>query len=353
MNKKLLTLAVAAAMVAPLAVQAAGTGPTVYGVAHLAVESIDDETSASADGESDLWRVNSRQSLFGIKGSEDLGNGLSAIYKMEFQVDQDRNSDDTGTGLQDLNASPTARNQYVGLSHKNYGTLTIGNQDDVIKMLTISRDMFNTKLGDWNEVQGNSGVDIMEEKGADRQMDAILYKSPKFNGFEVAGMIAPGENDANDGIADGFVSIGARYTNGPIYVAAGWEENDYTAGVVGTEEEETWRAVASYDIQGFRISGMYHETENVNDVKNIDADTWQLALSYKFGNTVVKGMWQEGEQDVAMAGDLEYEAFAIGVDHNFSKRTQVYAVYTETDDETSGVNNNDVDAFGVGIKHKF
>jgi len=346
MNKKLLTLAVAAAMVAPLAVQAAGTGPTVYGVAHLAVETIDDDSTNV-----DSWRVNSRQSLFGIKGSEDLGNGLSAIYKMEFQVDQDRTNDTTGYGLQDSNAGLSSRNQYVGLSHKNYGTLTLGRQDDVIKMLTISRDMFNTKLGDWNEVQGATGVDNMEEKGADRQNNAILYKSPKFSGFEVAAMVAPGESAADDGIADEFSSIGARYTNGPIYVAAGWEEYD-NDNANNTNEEETWRLVASYDIAGFRLSGMYHETENVNLVNNIDAETWQLAASYTFGNTVVKGMWQEGEQDVAAAADMEYEAFALGVDHNFSKRTQVYAVYTQTEDERSG-SNNDTDAFGVGLKHKF
>jgi len=344
MNKKLLTLAVAAAMVAPLAVQAAGTGPTVYGVAHVAVESIDDD--ANTDTKS---RVNSRQSTLGFKGSEDLGNGLSAIYKMEFQVDQDGSNDDTGYGLQD-NAS-ASRNSYVGLAHKDFGTIILGRHDNPIKMMTISRDQFNTTLGDWNEVAAASGV-AGNMAGANRDNNVILYKSPNFNGFEAVGMVNPGESDAADGIDDDLASIGARYVNGPIYVGAGWEDRDSTNGALGADSQESWRIAASYDIAGFRVSGMYNETENVGMVKNVDADTWQLALSYKFGNTVVKGMYQDGEEDQAAGSDQEYDAFALGVDHNFSKRTRVYAVYTETSVDTTGMN-ADVDAFGAGIVHKF
>jgi len=336
MNKKLLTLAVAAAMVAPLAAQAGNSGPTVYGVAHASVENIDDDSV-----QNDVWNVVSRQSRWGIKGSEDLGNGLSAIYKFEFQIDID---DANGAASNEM-----SRNQYVGLAHKDMGTLLLGRHDSPMKFMTISRDQFNTKLGDWNEVTGNSGVTAARDR---RVNDAILYKSPKFSGFEAAAMISPGESQTADGLADGITSIGARYVNGPIYVGAAWEESDFDTGAAGWEEETTWRVAASYDIAGFKVSGLYEDNEDVGGI-NVDGETWQLALSYKFGNTVVKGMYQEGEEDNIGAADDEYEAFAIGVDHNLSKRTQVYAVYTETDDETSGANNNDIDAFGAGIIHKF
>ncbi|MFC1602113.1 porin [Pseudomonadota bacterium] len=344
MNKKLLTLAVAAAMVAPLAVQAGNSGPTVYGVAHVSVENIDNDANNT-----DTWEVVSRQSRFGIKGEEDLGNGLSAVYKMEFQIDMDDTAGNGATSTTSNADNLTARNQYVGLAHKNMGTLLLGRHDSPMKFMTISRDQFNTKLGDWNEVTGNSGVTAPRDR---RVSDAILYKSPNFNGFEAAAMVSPGESQTADGLADGITSIGARYVNGPIYVGAAWEESDFDTGVAGFDEETTWRVAASYDIAGFKVSGLYEDNEDVGGI-NVDGETWQLALSYKFGNTVVKGMYQEGEEDNIGAADDEYEAFAIGVDHHFSKRTQVYAVYTETDDETSGANNNDVDAFGAGIIHKF
>jgi len=346
MKKKLLTAAIAAAMIAPLAANAAG-GPTVYGVAHVAVELIDDEGSTDES----TWRVNSRQSILGVKGSEDLGNGLKAVYKMEFQVDLDGQNDDTGYGLQDngiTGGDISNRNTYVGLSG-NWGTVLLGKHDDPIKMMTISRDKFNTTLGDWNEVEANTGVDTMEDKGANRQMDAITYISPNFNGFTAVAQTAPGEDQTNDGIDDGFLSIGAKYVNGPIYIGAGWEERDYNNG---NDEEESWRIAGSYQFGDFNVGAMYHDTDDVDNNTNIESNTWQLSGSYAFGNNVVKAMWQEGENEISGATDLEYEAWALGLDHNFSKRTRVYAVYTETDEETSGVS-DDADAFGVGLVHKF
>jgi len=346
MNKKLLTAAIAAAMFAPLAANAAG-GPTVYGVAHAAVESVENEGTTDES----TWRVNSRQSILGVKGSEDLGNGLKAIYKMEFQVDIDGSNDDTSYGLQD-NTTFGARNQYVGLAG-NWGTLLIGRHDDPIKMMTISRDKFNTTLGDWNEVQAATGVDSMQDAGANRQTDAILYISPNFNGFTGVAMTSPGETATNDGIDDGFVSIGGKYVNGPLYIGAGWEEHDDNDGDDG---EESWRIAASYQFGDFNIGGMYHDTENVTQVADTDddAETWQISGSYAFGNNVVKAMWQEGEQENGASPDNEYETFAVGFDHNFSKRTRLYAVYTETDNETSGdLLDQDAEAFGVGLVHKF
>lgn len=352
MNKKLLTLAVAAAMVAPLAVQAAGTGPTVYGDLHVAVENWSHENNATGD----FWDVNSRQSKFGIKGDEDLGNGLSAIYKLEFQVDIDGDATAGTGGLTDRTggaSSLSARNQYVGLSHKNYGTLILGRHDTPMKMMTIKVDQFNEQSGDWNEV--NDGVvDAMHTR---RVNNAILYKSPNFSGFSAAALVAPGETNVDDGIADGIASIGANYSNSGIYVAAAWEELEFAgadspcATGATCQDEETISVAASYSMAGFKVGGIYEDQEDAGNINGRDVETWQLNASYKFGNTVVKGLYQEGEEDQkGMAGSSEYDAYSLGVDHHFSKRTTVYAQYTDTDSDT---NNRDFDVFSMGMRHKF
>lgn len=344
MKKKLLTAAIAAAVVAPLSQVQANEGPTVYGVAHVAVESVKNEGTTDES----TWRVNSRQSILGFKGAEDLGNGLKAVYKMEFQVDMDGSNDDTSYGLQDSATGLLKRNQYVGLSG-NWGTLLVGRHDDPIKMMTISRDKFNTTLGDWNEVQAATGVDKMEDIAANRQNDAILYISPNMNGFTLAAMSSPGEDSVNDGIDDDFISIGAKYVNGPLYIGGGWEERD---GNDGNDEEESWRIAGSYQLGDFNIGAMYHDTDSVDHDPTVDSTTWQISGSYAFGNNVVKAMYQDGENDNSGTTDNEYNAWALGLDHNFSKRTRVYAVYTDTEDDTSGAS-NDADAFGVGLVHKF
>ena len=80
MNKKLLTAAIAAIIAAPTA--ALANDVTVYGVAHLSI----DYLSSDLEGV-DGFDVASRASRLGFKGTEDLANGLKAIWKMEFQVD--------------------------------------------------------------------------------------------------------------------------------------------------------------------------------------------------------------------------------------------------------------------------
>ncbi|MFT5114128.1 MAG: putative porin, partial [Parasphingorhabdus sp.] len=79
MNKKLIAIAVAGTLAAPLA-QAASHGDAAnwYGRINTGISIVD------ADGTTvDIKNISSR---FGVKGSEDLGNGLSAVYRYEFGV---------------------------------------------------------------------------------------------------------------------------------------------------------------------------------------------------------------------------------------------------------------------------
>jgi predicted porin len=339
MNKKLLTAAIAAALITPLAAQA-DEGPTVYGVAHASVESWD------VDGGADNWQVRSRQSVLGIKGSEDLGNGLKAIYKMEFQIDIADNS----TGA---TGNINSRNQYVGLAG-GWGTFLLGRHDSPTKMMTISRDKFNTTIGDWNEVRASANAASPSDL---RRDNAIMYISPAFNGLTVAAMVNPGETNEDDGIDDGYRGIGAKYVNGPIYIGAGWEEIE----TVGTnnDEQENWRIAGSYQFGDFNIGGLYEDQSDIMAggvaQQGIDGEIWQISASYTFGNNVVKAMYQESEKDRAAGADIEEETWSIGLDHNLSKRTKVYAVYSDTEGDDNAAIGTDVDsdALGVGLVHKF
>ena len=86
MNRKLLALAVTAALAAPMAAQAA---PTVYGQLNLSIDMVDAESLGV-----DAWEVNSNSSRLGVKGEEALGNGYSAVYKAEWGVSGDGNAAD-------------------------------------------------------------------------------------------------------------------------------------------------------------------------------------------------------------------------------------------------------------------
>jgi predicted porin len=87
MKKNIIALAIASAVAAPVAFADA---PTVYGKVNMAIDSTDVEAANSTVDADSGTQVNSRASRVGIKGSEDLGNGLKAIYKLEFEVQIDK-----------------------------------------------------------------------------------------------------------------------------------------------------------------------------------------------------------------------------------------------------------------------
>ncbi len=149
MNKKILAAAVAAAMVAPAA--AFANDVTIYGIAHLSVDWLDSDNEG-VDG----WDIQSNASRLGFKGTEDLANGLKAIWKMEFGVDlaDSGSCPSTVSSAAGLVGSPTvgqgnftgkcttdvwsARNAYVGLAG-GWGTFLIGRHDTPMKMSTRLR----------------------------------------------------------------------------------------------------------------------------------------------------------------------------------------------------------------------
>ena len=137
MNKKLLALAVAGAFAAPVAM-ADTSNVTIYGTINMSVDSVDGGTlqaggsNANAASAERRTRISSNNSNLGFKGTEDLGNGLSAIWQFESaisfdqQVRIDQAASDTGGAV-------GSRNTFAGFSSKTLGALTFGNQESPMK----------------------------------------------------------------------------------------------------------------------------------------------------------------------------------------------------------------------------
>ena len=134
MNKKLLAAAVAAAVVAA---PAAFAESTVYGKMHSSIDAIDYDTTNE-----DNWEVNSRASRLGFKGSEDLGNGLKAIYQIELSVNAGGGGQGQG-GNSGLGGK--TRNTFIGLAG-DWGTALVGRHDTPAKMAFYAAG--NERLGD-------------------------------------------------------------------------------------------------------------------------------------------------------------------------------------------------------------
>jgi outer membrane protein OmpU len=138
---------------------------------------------------------------WGLTGSEDLGGGERAIFRLESGFG-------LGTGKANNNAA-FSRAAYVGLSDDRLGTLTAGLQYDFINDYAAS---FNVS-GDITGYGAHQGD--YDRMGTDRLPNTIKYQSPSFDGVSFGGMYSF-SNVAGDFHDGSGWSAGARYVNGPI-----------------------------------------------------------------------------------------------------------------------------------------
>jgi len=335
MNKKIVAIAIAAVLAAPMALQAA---PTVYGKMHLSLES----DNNLEDGK---WSMENNNSNLGVKGSEDLGNGLSAVYKIEFGL-----GGATGGAIGGADATVTARNTYVGLAG-SFGTALMGRHDTPYKIAADNLDPFANTTADQSRMY--NGFAVAGAGSSERRLnDVVAYISPSFSGLTLAGAVALAEvpaadHDGND-LTD-IISLAAMYSNGPIYVGLGYET---ISDDLLPETETLTRLGASYDLGTIKLGLVYGMAQNIAGLDEADSATISAYGTFTFGNTALKlALAQETTED-AVADDVENTAITVGVDHSLSKATKVYAIYDSYDnDDDAG--DADYNTIALGIQHNF
>jgi predicted porin len=335
MMKQLLAAAVAAAVLVPAA-SAATNNVVVYGKVDMALTKADRDNGATDNGGAageDDWNIheNGGATKLGFKGTEDLGNGLKAIWKMEFDVPVGRQGA----------AVNSNRNAYVGLAG-DWGTALMGRHDTPYKMAFGKWDLFADTVADFNNTNMVGFTDR-------RAQDAVAYVSPSMNGLSFAAAIVVGGDHTGSTTADGIAegkSIAVNYSNNGIMAALAYE--NISDDLLGAADDDTlWSAALGYKGNGFFVGGRYENHNDAGGVAGADFDNWQISASYDFGNNTVKGTYGMSDNDAANTEDGYY---AIGLDHNFSKRTKAYVIYTATDRDVA---DTDYSAFSLGMSHTF
>jgi predicted porin len=365
--KKLLPLAIAAALVVPVAAMA---DATVYGKIRTSVDYVDwspgnlfndvidqvTEDDAADIRDDSLFEINSWASRVGVKGSEDLGDGLKAIYQIEGQVSIANQTNEFGSST-----LLTGRNTFVGLAG-GFGTVLLGRHDTPMKMSTGKLDYFADTAADYNgmrDYQNPVFSDYNYTHGADfsdRRADGTLaYVSPNLAGLTLAAALVPGENQNANGLADAY-SVAAMYENGGIYLAGGYEAADGQIDALetplNTGDLTQWRVGGGYDAGGWKVAAVYENEQIDGPVTGTlsDVDRWDISGAFTIGMGEIKGTyfdWEDNETKVTGAG------YTIGYDYNFSKRTQLYALYSDSAIEATGYSDDDLQVVSVGLNHSF
>ncbi|MBZ0070933.1 MAG: porin [Gammaproteobacteria bacterium] len=348
MNQKILSAAIAGALAGSMAF-AANADVTLYGQVDLSLDYLDvDNMPAGLVG--DDINMNSNQSAIGVKGSEDLGNGLKAIFLLEYQIDPS-GSDSAASGF-------GGRDQWVGLQG-GFGKVRFGTMSTTYKSSGAMIDPFyrTSFQGRMNGLQSDLHLGA-GANGEGRATNAIGYDTPDFNGL--SGALTYSFDDQCDvGTVsatcadDDSYSLGARYKNGPALVFV-----DYVTSDQGGSDD-AWKVGGKYGFGDITVYGQYEKDGGLiangvpgdsSGANNEGADVWHLAASYTMGNAMIYGAYGQGDDDDAV-GNTEYDTWTIAGMYNFSKRTMTYAGYTQVSEDCAGC--GDTDHFGLGIRHKF
>ncbi len=377
MQKKLIALAVAGLASTGAFAQ---SNVTVYGVADAYVGSF------KTDNMERSTQVNSGglgASRIGFKGVEDLGNGLKALFVMEYKIDLDQNGgigSNFSSGAQTANGSGPARQQMVGLTG-GFGTAVAGR--------------LQTAGYDWQQkvdVLGGTAIDPLGNVGAgDRFLigstsaflrrgdNAIAYISPSFGGVTVALNRAyaaeeSGAKDLNKNTIANLISV--SYEAGPLYVG-GVYANAKGEGVNGsnvaidTVDQREWALGAAYDFKVVKVNASYQSNKNKLAVGALDAQNtaWNIgaAVPVSAAGTIVASYAQAKLKQVAV-DENKIKSWTLAYTHALSKRTTAYAGYTQInrDDAISAGTYTpvgttvaatnfgaDTTAFVAGVNHKF
>jgi len=339
MKKHLIAVAVAAAVAAP----AAMADTTLYGLAHVSVDYIDNDTETATNDSGNI-NVQSGSSRLGVKGTEKLSNGLSALYQMEFGVD-----------MADSGAF-SARNQFVGLTG-GFGTALVGRHDTPMKLAIGKYDLFGDQIGDNGNVAGFGWSDNTAGWNL-RTPNVVAYATPNMGGFNALLAYVADHDQADDGVNiphdnnefDAY-SLNAGYSSKMFNVTGAYEVHNALDA-----EETSWMIGAGVKFAGLTVNALYQDVE---DFAEYEYQTYGLGAKYAFGKNAVKAQYYVADADNV---DDEPTMLAVGYDYSMSKQTTLYAAYAMGDNGAKvwgdGHGNktkagDDNTAFSVGVKHKF
>jgi predicted porin len=360
MQKKIIALAIASALTAPAL---AFADATVFGTANLSVDRVNDGNANSSSAN----QLNSNTTVLGVKGAEDLGNGMSAIWQMAGTVDLDNSNNRPFT---------FDKETFVGMSSASMGTLLAGRHDTPYKMATRNLDLFDGNIADNRGNQSTSptfGNANMMGAGHDATLsNTLLYLSPSMSGFSVAAATVFGAESAGANASKGSLySLAGMYAQGPIYATLAYDTIKFGSagtgalgaggtsvlGAGGTngavdDKATAFKVGGSYTMDAFMADAVIERITNTTAIGGVESKGTNLYLGGKFNvsstDAVKAAITKRGSTTGATNDAKQY---SVGYDHDMSKMTTVYALYTKLTDNTAGA--ADPSALSVGIRHGF
>ncbi|HEY1998371.1 porin [Paraburkholderia sp.] len=344
MKKSLLTLALCGAFATSAHAQ---SSVTLYGLIDTGIVYTNNQ-----GGHSNWQELSSstQNTVFGLKGTEDLGGGLDAIFKIEQGFNLNNGSEafpGDGFGSQ----------AWVGLQSEQYGALTFGRQFDVLN------DLLGPLTAEFNTWGGNLAAHPFENDNlaADSVVinNSVKYTSPNYHGLTFEGMYS--FSNKAGGFADNRAyGFAASYAQGPFNLAAGYLQfNNAGGGVIGSnvngaisqgdgsanfvaQRQRIWGVGGNYTMGPATIGLVWSHTQIDNMASvfsfglgsylplggNLRLDNYEVNAKYAITTAwSVSGSYtftDGGYGDGATSASPAWNSVMLQTDYAFSKRTDIY-----------------------------
>ncbi len=249
-------------------------------------------------------------SRLGLRGTEDLGGGLKAIFNLEGGI-----GTDTGSGKAAGGGFDFKRTSYVGLEG-GFGTVRFG-RELTASYLAISRyDPF-----------GDTGIGATQFWGSGYQVrteNAITYYTPNIAGFKAG--INYGMGEQTQSRDNRYLGAGLTYDNGPLSLGLGYDKANGNRGVTPAAEDlTTWQLGGSYDLGVAKLAAAYKNTKYKDGLGNSDKlKSYMLGVTAPVGAGKIKASYSHYK--ISDSSEKANE-FALGYVYDLSKRTAVYGTY--------------------------
>ncbi|QAA92751.1 porin [Pollutimonas thiosulfatoxidans] len=322
---------------------------------------------------------------WGLKGAEDLGNGLRAVFQLESGFD-------LGTGQQAQSTSSSnsdrlfGRQATIGLASDAWGQLDLGRQTNIAsKYLAGVATPFGASFG-----QANSGA-VFTQANTARYDNMVMYQTPNFSGFQFgAGYsfnVSGGESWKVDGTRNSnqhAITTGLRYGNGPIAVALTYDAFKARGSDVAPVTDDTtvkaWALAGSYDFEIVKLHAGFGQTRDgffqlqgygsgasssfsnatgaFGAAKGLKFNSYSAGVSAPLGNGTLMAGWMMADPrsnpDSFGAGeDMDkQQTYSLGYTYGISKRTSLYAIGSYAK-HVQFLPDAKSTLVGVGVVHKF
>lgn len=324
---------------------------TLYGIADAGITYRSSErtgTTGAYSGHSNVGATsgNLSGSRWGIKGKEDLGNGLAAIFLLEDGFDLTNGTSGQGGRL-------FGRQSFVGLADQHYGSLTMGRQytslDDFVGPVAPVNFIggFGAHPGDIDDLDQTTRVD-----------NSIKYTSANYAGFTFGALYGFG-GQAGSLKRKNTWSVGAGYANGPLHVGVGYERSDNSKtgladttygkwqgtfdgtfnssineGYASAQSQQVVAAGATWDFGAAVVGVNYSNVQYRAGANSLFAGNADFNIAGIFtqwnvrpnahlfaGYSYTRGSGADGVND-----DAQYHNVSLGALYDFSKRSTVYVL---------------------------